>query len=120
MAKWQRATLWGLRQRKKVQAWVFRGVTFYFGYRILQHEVYETETSEPLLIILGLWLCGIAPATFLDSLRRGAANFQRDLAKAAEEADAVKDAAMPDITKPAPDASSGIEPVTDGNSTGGT
>lgn len=47
-----------------------RVASFYFGYRILHHEIYEIAHPEPLLIFLGLWMCGIAPATFFDGLRK--------------------------------------------------
>lgn len=99
MSRWQRVVLWASRQQKAARAWIFRGVTFYFGYRVLHHEVYETETSEPLLIVFGLWLCGIAPATFLDSLRKGAAAIQSEMEKVATSTKA---------TDPPPDDSSGI------------
>lgn len=113
MARWQRVMLWSLRQQKGLRAWVIRGVTFYFGYRILNHEVYETETAEPLLVVLGLWLCGIAPATFFDSLRKGAAAVQAELGKAAEATNVVDDP-----TPESSDSSSGMKTPTDGKADG--
>lgn len=62
--------LWLHRCRKTINAWVVRCVSFYFGYKILNHEIYGREQAEPLLVFLGLWLCGIAPATFFDGIRR--------------------------------------------------
>lgn len=61
---------WAHARRKTINAWVIRGVSFYFGYRILNHEIYDKESAEPLLIFLGLWLCGIAPASFFDGIRK--------------------------------------------------
>jgi hypothetical protein len=62
----QRAYTVGIRLRR----WGVRIASFYFGYKILHREVYEVETAEPLLIALGLWLCGIAPADIFDGLRK--------------------------------------------------
>lgn len=62
--------MWLHHRRKTVNAWVVRGVSFYFGYKILDHEIYGRAQAEPLLVFLGLWLCGIAPATFFDGIRR--------------------------------------------------
>lgn len=61
---------WIYRQRKKVRRWVIRLVAFYFGYRILHREIYDVDHPEALLIALGLWLCGIAPADIFDGLRK--------------------------------------------------
>jgi hypothetical protein len=58
-----------------------RVASTYAGYRVLHHEIYETSTSEPLLVFLGLWLCGIAPATFFDQLRRIGVSLQSELDK---------------------------------------
>jgi hypothetical protein len=57
-------------RRRVVNTWFVRAVSFYFGYKILHHEIYEKQTAEPVLIFLGLWLCGIAPATFFDGIRK--------------------------------------------------
>lgn len=62
--------LWLHHRRKTVNAWIVRAVSFYFGYKILSHEIYGRQSAEPLLVFLGLWLCGIAPATFFDGVRR--------------------------------------------------
>lgn len=40
------------------------------GAVILYHEIWISDTAEPLLVFLGLWLLGIPPAVFFDGLRR--------------------------------------------------
>jgi hypothetical protein len=47
-----------------------RIASFVGGVLILHREIYEVQHPEPLLIFLGLWLCGIAPATFFDGLKK--------------------------------------------------
>lgn len=47
-----------------------RLVSLYFGYRILQHEIYEVDHVEPLIFFFGLWLIGIAPASFVEGLKK--------------------------------------------------
>lgn len=37
---------------------------------IMYHEVWVSDDSEPLLIFVGLWLCGAPIADFLDKIRR--------------------------------------------------
>jgi hypothetical protein len=54
----------------RIAAIALRVVSIYFGFDILQHEVYEAESIEPLAIVLGLWLIGVPPALWLDTLRR--------------------------------------------------
>ena len=54
----------------RLRRWALRIVAFYFGYKILHRQVYEVDQAEPLLIALGLWLCGIAPADIFDGLRK--------------------------------------------------
>lgn len=54
----------------KLRRWALRIVAFYFGYKVLHRQVYEVDQAEPLLIALGLWLCGIAPADIFDGLRK--------------------------------------------------
>lgn len=49
---------------------VSRVGAFIAGAAIIYHEVYIADTSEPLLIFLGLWLLGIPPALFFDGLRK--------------------------------------------------
>lgn len=66
---WQ-AVLWLHVRRRKVNAWIIRIVSFYFGYKILHHQVYGVQSAQPLLVFLGLWLCGVPPALFFDGLRR--------------------------------------------------
>lgn len=43
---------------------------FLAGVGVLYHEVFISTTAEPLLVFLGLWLCGIPPAMFFDGLRK--------------------------------------------------
>lgn len=70
MKRLARGIMWLYARRRALNTWVVRAVSFYFGYKILHHEIYEKQTAEPLLIFLGLWLCGIAPASFFDGIRR--------------------------------------------------
>lgn len=70
LARLRAGGLWLHARRKKVNAWAIRAVSFYFGYTILHHEIYTAKTTDPLLVFLGLWLCGVAPATFFDSMRK--------------------------------------------------
>lgn len=79
--KWRRALLWCFGHGGSLRTWIVRLTSFAAGYKILHHEVYETDTSEPLLVFLGLWLCGIAPATFFDQLRRIGVSLQSELDK---------------------------------------
>jgi hypothetical protein len=55
---------------KSLRRWAVRVAAFYFGYKILHREIYEVDHVDPLLLALGLWLCGIAPADVFDGLRR--------------------------------------------------
>lgn len=64
------ALTWIYAQRKAIRRWIIRAVAFYFGYKILHREIYVIDHPEPLLIALGLWLCGIAPADIFDGLRK--------------------------------------------------
>lgn len=57
------------------------------GSAILYHEVWVTDSSEPILVIVGLWLTGAPIAEFLDKLRRIAA-----LPASVSSASAVEDA----------------------------
>lgn len=54
----------------KAQSFAVKAGSFVGGVAILRHEIFQATTAEPLLVFLGLWLCGIAPATFFDGLRR--------------------------------------------------
>lgn len=85
-----RLIVWAHRNRRTINAWVVRIVSFYFGYRILNHEIYGKQTAEPLLIFLGLWLCGIAPATFFDGIRQIGVSVQSEIEK--QTSDMAKDA----------------------------
>lgn len=71
-------------RRRTFNAWVVRAVSFYFGYKILHHEIYETRTADPLFIFLGLWLCGVAPATFFDGVRKVGASVSAELSASPE------------------------------------
>lgn len=55
---------------RRLRRWAVRLVSFYFGYKILHHEIYAAEQADSLRIALGLWLCGIAPADIFDGLRK--------------------------------------------------
>lgn len=61
---------WLWARRRTVQTQVWRLAATVAGVVILYHEIWVTESSEPLLIFLGLWLCGLPPAMFFDGLRR--------------------------------------------------
>lgn len=65
-----RAVAWLHARRGKINKLVLKGVGIYFGYRILHHEIYEAEQAEPILIGLGLWLCGVPVASFFDGLKK--------------------------------------------------
>lgn len=49
---------------------VIRVGAFISGVVVLYHEVFLASSAEPLLVFLGLWLCGIPPAMFFDGLRK--------------------------------------------------
>jgi hypothetical protein len=101
-----RVILWCHARRKVINAWVVRGVSFYFGYRILHHEIYDQPSAEPLLVFVGLWLCGIAPATFFDQLRKIGVEVGSELAKE-ERVDPTTGEAEAPETKPEPELKSG-------------
>lgn len=84
MKRLARGILWLHARRRVINTWFVRAVSFYFGYKILHHEIYEKPTAEPLLIFLGLWLCGIAPASFFDGIRKVGAAAQSELEQKAE------------------------------------
>lgn len=44
--------------------------SFVFGVLVLKHQAFDVTSVQPLLIFLGLWMCGVPPATFFDSIRR--------------------------------------------------
>jgi hypothetical protein len=56
--------------RSTLKTLAIRAGAFFAGVGVLYHEVFIASTSEPLLIFLGLWLCGIPPAMFFDGLRK--------------------------------------------------
>lgn len=49
------------------------------GAVVLYHEVWVADTSEPLLIFLGLWLLGVPPAMFFDGMRKVGAKAQSEM-----------------------------------------
>lgn len=66
----KRAVLWLYASRRFARRWIVRVVSFYFGYKILNHQIYEAKEVDPIVMALGLWLCGIAPADIFDGLRK--------------------------------------------------
>lgn len=81
------------RSRGKGRGLVLKVVGVYFGYRILHHEVYETDTAEPLLVALGLWFMGIPLASFFDGLKKLGASAEQ----AVKDSAAVEEAAKPEL-----------------------
>jgi hypothetical protein len=63
-------TAWGIERWPRVRAYGVRAVSFAGGVLILHREIYEVPHPEPLLIFLGMWLCGVAPAQFFDGLKK--------------------------------------------------
>lgn len=59
---WERRTEW--------KGQIVRLASGVGGGMILYHEVWITETAEPLLVFLGLWLFGIPPVMFFEGLRK--------------------------------------------------
>lgn len=90
--------LWARRRTVQTQVWRL-GATI-AGVGILYHEIWVTESSEPLLIFLGLWLCGLPPAMFFDGLRR----LGTDAKSALDPPDA------PGVPKPPADPPKGKDP----------
>lgn len=74
--------------------------SFAGGTLVLYHEVFIAGTSEPLLVFLGLWLCGIPPAMFFDGLRKLTEQAKESLVDTVGELDDVPTAE----TKKEPDA----------------
>lgn len=69
----ERAVRWiafGIKHWPRIKRVTYRIAAFVGGILILKREIYEVQHPEPLLIFLGLWLCGIAPATFFDGLKK--------------------------------------------------
>lgn len=95
MRRTARSALWVLGKRKSVSRWIIRVVSFYFGYRILKHEVYEVEHVEPLIFFFGLWLIGIAPASFLEGLKKVGAEARGSLEEMAGSVPGPKDEEKP-------------------------
>lgn len=69
------------------------------GLLILKREIYDVEHPEPLLIFLGLWLCGIAPAQFFDGLKKLGQEAKGSLDQAADSA---PNSTGPTATSPEP------------------
>lgn len=67
---WNRLVLWASTKGPRIVSLAIKAGSFVFGVLILRHEAFQVQQVEPLLIFLGLWLCGVPPATFFDSLRR--------------------------------------------------
>jgi hypothetical protein len=44
--------------------------SFVGGVLIIYHEVWISQSAEPLLVVVGLWLAGAPVADLLDQLRR--------------------------------------------------
>lgn len=55
---------------KFVGRWALRLVSIYIGGRIVYHEVWQSETAEPIVLGLGLWFIGVPPALWMDGVRR--------------------------------------------------
>lgn len=69
----ERAVRWTafcIKHWPKIKRQVIRLASLVGGLLILKREIYDVEHPEPLLVFLGLWLCGIAPATFFDGLKK--------------------------------------------------
>lgn len=88
-----RAIAWLHARRGKINRLILKAAGFYFGYRILHHEVYETDTAEPLLVALGLWFMGIPLASFFDGLKKLGASAEQ----AVKDSAAVEEAAKPEL-----------------------
>lgn len=57
--------LWGV-----LPKWAGRILSFVIGAAIVYHEVILAETSEFLLVIVGLWLMGFPIANVIDSISK--------------------------------------------------
>jgi len=55
---------------QRLAAHAFRLASVVAGGLILKHEVYDTQSAEITVIALGLWLIGVPPALWLDTLRK--------------------------------------------------
>jgi hypothetical protein len=53
----------------RVGNWIVRGVSAAAGSAALYHEVYSGQEARWPVIFLGMWLIGMPPALWLDSLR---------------------------------------------------
>lgn len=74
-----RAIAWLHARRGKINRLILKAAGFYFGYRVLHHEIYEADSAEPILVGLGLWLCGVPVATFFDGLKKLGAGAQEQV-----------------------------------------
>lgn len=68
----------------RIKRSVIRVASFVGGILILKRQIYEVDHAEPLLVFLGLWLCGIAPATFFDGLKKMGQEAKDSLSEAAD------------------------------------
>jgi hypothetical protein len=76
-----------IRRNPRLRTLVVRLGAFVSGVLVLYHEVFIASTSEPLLVFLGLWLCGIPPAMFFDGLRKLTEQAKDSLAETVEGLD---------------------------------
>lgn len=70
----------------RIKRAAIRVVSLIAGLLILKREIYDVDHPEPLLVFLGLWLCGIAPAQFFDGLKKIGQEAKGSLDQAAEAA----------------------------------
>jgi hypothetical protein len=61
---------WMWAQRRTALGRLSRVAAFIAGVAVLYHEIWIADSAEPLLVFLGLWLCGLPPAIFFDGLRK--------------------------------------------------
>jgi hypothetical protein len=64
---------------------------FVGGLAILHREIWEVQTAEPLLVFLGLWLIGIAPAQFFDGLKKLGQEAKGQIEQSTDATPAAKD-----------------------------
>jgi hypothetical protein len=55
--------------RDKLNRWTYRVPAFLGGAAILYHEVSVVETSEPLLVVVALYLLGVPIVDLLQQVR---------------------------------------------------
>lgn len=67
-----------------VSPYLVRVISFIGGAGIIWHEVWVADSSEPLLVFVGLWLAGAPIADLLDKLRKMAQIESPELPEAPE------------------------------------